>query len=81
MEDSRIVSIEALNSQVSLLSVEAIERLSDDQIKALSMERPVILGQHGFLLDPQYFRSPEHMAEIMRALMVRLVKAEGPSNA
>jgi hypothetical protein len=69
-------SVEQVNRRVSLLSIEEIGGLTDDEIRALSMERPGHPGQRGFMLSLEYFRSPDHMAGITHALMARLVKAD-----
>jgi ALTTAQ repeat len=71
------VDLHALNTYVSRLTLEQIDALTDDEIRALSVERPGHPGQRGFLLDPYYFRSVEHMAETMHGLMARLAKADG----
>jgi hypothetical protein len=69
-----MATIEEINRRASLLSVEEIETLTDDEIKGLAMERPGHPGQYGFLLSPQAFRSTEHLAETLHALTKRLAK-------
>jgi hypothetical protein len=64
------------NLFISGLSLEQIENLSDEEILNLAIERPGHPGQYGFLLQLAYFRSEEHLAETMHALMNRLSKAK-----
>ena len=59
---------------LSKLTAEQIEQLSDDEILSYAMPRPGHPGQRGFLLNPQYFRNQEHLARTMHALLTRLGK-------
>lgn len=70
------INLETLKKWISKLSVEDINDFSDDQIMYLAQERPGHLGQYGFMLQLQYFKSEKHFAEIMHALMERLMKVE-----
>ena len=63
------------NLFISGLSLEQIADLSDEEIRDLAIDRPGHPGQYGFLLIPDYFRSQDHLAETMQALMDRLGKA------
>lgn len=68
--------VDEKSRRASVLTISEIEALDDDEILALSMERPGHPGQRGFLLNPRHFRSEVHLAEITHALMARLIKAE-----
>lgn len=68
------VKVEEVNRLASALSVQQIESLSDEEIMYMAMERPEHPGTFGFLLNPQYFRQGEHLAETMHALIQRLGK-------
>lgn len=68
--------LEALNRYASSLSPEEIENLPEEDVLTLAMERPFHRGQFGFLLSPEYFSSPEHLAKTMFLLMQRLGKIE-----
>lgn len=65
------------NLFISGLSREQIENLSDEEILELAIERPDHPGQYGFLLQLAYFRSEEHLADTMSALLNRLEKVKG----
>jgi hypothetical protein len=72
----KINSLEELNKWASSLTLEQIKNLSEDEILSVAMERPGHPGQFGFMLQLQYFKSQEHFAEIMHALMERLQKVD-----
>ncbi len=80
MSISKKITIEEFlkeyNQFISKLTRQQSENLSDAEILKLAMERPGHPGQHGFLLQPQYFRSDEHFAETMKALLDRLAKVK-----
>jgi hypothetical protein len=63
------------NRLISRLSLEQIRNLSDQEILDLAIERPGHPGQYGFLLGLEHFRSQEHLAATLHALMERLGKA------
>jgi len=67
---------EQLNKWASKMSLEEIENLSEDKILSIAMERPGHPGQYGFMLQLPFFKSQEHFAETMHALMQRLQKVE-----
>lgn len=64
------------NLFISRLSLRQIENLSDEEIQELAIERPGHPGQYGFLLSLEYFRSQEHLAETLHALLERLEKVK-----
>ena len=68
--------LEEVNRIVSQLSVEQIEKLTDEQVMILAMERPGHPDQFGFLLDIHYFQSKEHLSKTMSLMMNRLVSIE-----
>ncbi len=80
MSISKKITIEEFlkeyNQFISKLTRQQIENLSDEEIVKLAMERPSHPGQYGFLLQPTYFRSDEHFAETMKALLDRLAKVK-----
>ena len=65
-------ALEKLNLWVSQLAPEQIKQMSEEQVLTLAMERPGHPGQYGFLLSRRYFKSDDHLAETMGALMDRL---------
>ena len=68
--------LKGYNEFISGLSRVQIENLSNEDILQLAIERPNHPGQFGFLLKLEYFRSDEHLAETMNALLERLAKAQ-----
>lgn len=64
--------LEELNKWASNLSLKEIKNLSEDEILNMAMERPGHPGQYGFMLQLQFFKSEEHFAETMCALLKRL---------
>ena len=67
--------LQGYNEFISGLSREQIEKLSNEDILQLAIERPNHPGQFGFLLKLEYFWSVEHWAETTKALLERLAKA------
>jgi hypothetical protein len=63
------------NLKIRSLTLEQIRGLSDKEIIELAMERPGHPGEYGFLLDPSLYRSEEHLAATLHALLMRLQKA------
>ncbi len=68
--------LEQLNQLVSQLSVEQIEKLSENEILGMAVGRPGHPGQYGFMLQISYFKSKEHLADTIYALMKRLEKVD-----
>ena len=68
--------LEAINHWAIQLSVEQIENLPEEEVLMMVMERPGHPGQFGFMFQLQYFRSQEHLAQTMCALMKRLGKID-----
>ena len=68
--------LKAINHWASRLSVEQIENLPEEEVLMMAMERPGHPGQFGFMFQLQYFRSQEHLAETMHALLQRLGKID-----
>ena len=68
--------LEATNHWASRLSVEQIENLLEEEVLIMAMERPGHPGQFGFMLGLEYFRSQEHLARTMHALLKRLGKID-----
>jgi hypothetical protein len=64
------------NEFLSQLSLEQINNLSDEEIHGLAIARPDHPGQYGFMLQLPYFKSTEHLAATMQALLQRLAKAK-----
>jgi hypothetical protein len=64
--------VETVNKQVSKLTPEIIKEIGEDYILQIAVENPEKPGVYGFLLRPDYFKSPEHMEDIMNALLDRL---------
>jgi len=75
-----INNLDELNKWASKLSFEEINNLPEDEILEMAMERPGHPGQYGFMLQLSFFKSQEHFAETMRALMQRLQKVENLKN-
>lgn len=69
-------SLEKLNKLASSLTVKQIKNLSEDEILSMVMERPFHPRQYGFMLGLPYFKSKEHLAETIYALMKRLELVE-----
>jgi hypothetical protein len=69
-------NLEELNKWASKLSLKEIQNLSESEILSVVMERPGHLGQYGFMLGLSHFKSQEHFAETMHALMERLNKID-----
>ncbi len=69
------------NRYLSGLSVEEIRNMTDEEILECAIERPDHPGQYGFLLRPEYFRSQDHAAETLQALLERLGKAKKRAKA
>ncbi len=67
-------SLDALNKWASLLTIEQIENLSDEEVLSKVIERPDHPGQYGFMLQQSYFKSDENFTEISYALLKRLNK-------
>ena len=57
-------------------TLDAIKKLSDEEILSLAMPRPGHPGVYGFILNPRI----EHMPEITAALIHRLGDVELPKN-
>jgi hypothetical protein len=70
--------LEAVNQFVSVLTPERIRSLTDEEITNMAMERPGHPGVFGFLLDPRFFRSDEHLEETLFALTKRLGEVGRP---
>lgn len=68
--------LDEINQRVSKLSSEDIQNLTDEEILSLAMERPGHPGQFGFMLNPGFFESVDHMSEAMYQLMQRLNKID-----
>lgn len=68
--------LEAFNRWASQLSVEQIKNLPEEEVLSVAMERPGHPGQFGFMWQLLYFRSQEHLAETMSALLQRLGKID-----
>lgn len=66
--------LEQINQIASKLTVEEINNFSDEEILALTMQRPGHPGQVGFMFSMQNFNSVEHFAKIMAVLMKRLTR-------
>ncbi len=64
------------NLFISGLSLEQIANMTDEEIMDLAIERPGHPGEYGFLLRPEYFRSTEHAAQTLTALLDRLGKVQ-----
>lgn len=71
-----INNLDELNKWASKLSLEEIKNLLEDEILEMAMERPGHPGQYGFMLQLPFFKSQEHFAETMHALMQRLQKID-----
>jgi predicted transcriptional regulator len=71
-----MTTIEEISQQVSKLTAEEIQNLSDDEIIGMAMERPFHPGQYGFLLQPSFFDTDEQMGEALYQLLKRLEKVE-----
>ncbi len=57
-------------------TLDAIKKLSDEEILSLAMPRPGHPGAYGFILNPRI----EYSLEITVALMDRLIDVELPQN-
>lgn len=68
--------LEAMNRLASSLTVEQIENLTDEEVLNVVMERPGHPGTFGFMFNPRYFRSNEHLAKNAYAMMKRFGKIE-----
>jgi hypothetical protein len=71
-----INNLDEVNKWASKLSLEEIENLPEDEVLEMAMERPDHPGQYGFILQLPFFKSQEHFAETMHALMQRLQKID-----
>jgi hypothetical protein len=71
-----INNLDKLNKWASRLSFEEINDLPEDEILEMALERPGHPGQYGFMLQLPFFKSQEHFAGTMHALMQRLQKID-----
>jgi hypothetical protein len=70
------MNLEEINKKASKLSLEEINNLSEAEVLDMVMERPGHPGQFGFMLQLPFFKSKDHLAETMYALMKRLEKID-----
>lgn len=71
-----INNLDELNKWASKLTLEEIGNLPEEEILEMAMERLGHPGQYGFMLQLPFFKSQEHFAETMHALMTRLQKID-----